>query len=89
MYSESRSFDQANSFASTVIRYAGDYSKEQIQKIINACGKNDQIEHSFEVGSVVNALRKNKNVTDEEVDEWLIEAGLNKFAKVKDEEVDG
>lgn len=89
LYSESRSFDQANSFASTVIRYAGDYSKEQIQKIINACGENDQIEHSFEVGSVVNALRKNKNVTDEEVDEWLIEAGLNKFAKVKDEEVDG
>ncbi|QSX31188.1 hypothetical protein JYB88_06000 [Shewanella cyperi] len=88
LYSESRSFDQANSFASTVIRYAGDYSKEQIQKVINACGKNDQIEYSFEVGSVVNALRKNKNVTDEEVDDWLIEAGLKKFAKVKDEEVE-
>lgn len=88
LYSESRSFDQANSFASTVIRYAGDYSKEQIQKLINACGKNDQIEYSFEVGSVVNALRKNNNVTNEEVDEWLIEAGLKKLAKVKDEEVE-
>lgn len=86
LYSKSRSFDQANSFASTVIRYAGDYTKEQIQKIISACGDNDQIEYSFEVGSVINALRKNKNVTDEEVDEWLVEADLNKFAKIKDEE---
>lgn len=86
LYSESRSFDQANNFASTVIRYAGNYTKEQIQKIISACGDNDQIEYSFEVGSVINALRKNKNVTDEEVDEWLVEADLNKFAKIKDEE---
>lgn len=91
LYSESRNFDQANNFASTVIRYAGDYTKEQIQKIISACGGNDQIEHSFEVGSVINALRKNKNVTDEEVDGWLVEADLKKFAKIKDEEagVDG
>lgn len=91
LYSESRNFDQANNFASTVIRYAGDYTKEQIQKIISACGGNDQIKHSFEVGSVINALRKNKNVTDEEVDGWLVEADLKKFAKIKDEEagVDG
>ncbi|MFB2638479.1 hypothetical protein ACE02P_10655 [Shewanella bicestrii] len=91
LYSESRSFDQANNFASTVIRYAGDYTKEQIHKIIIACGNNDQIEYSFEVGSVINALRKNKNVADEEIDKWLVEANLKKFAKIKDEEpeVDG
>lgn len=91
LYSESRNFDQANSFASTVIRYAGDYSKEQIQKIIRACGENEQIEYSFEIGSVINALRKNKNVTDEEVDDWLLEADLQQFAKVKNEEpeIDG
>lgn len=88
LYSESRSFDQANNFASTVIRYAGDYSKEQIQKIIQTCGKNEQIKYSFEIGSVINTLRKNENVSDEEVDGWLLEADLNKFAKVKDEEVE-
>ncbi|WP_277811965.1 hypothetical protein [Chromohalobacter canadensis] len=89
LYSESRSFEKANDFASTVIRYAGDYSKEQIQKIIIACGENDQIEYSFEIGSVINALRKNKNVTDEKIDEWLQEADLNKFTKVEDDENDG
>ncbi|WMC12206.1 hypothetical protein PU634_07555 [Oceanimonas pelagia] len=86
LYAESRSFDQANSFSSTVIRYAGDYTRDQIRKIIVACGENDQIEYSFEVGTVISALRKNKNVDDDEIDEWLREAGLNKFAKVEDEE---
>ncbi|MCC4272079.1 hypothetical protein LL254_15315 [Marinobacter nauticus] len=85
LYSESRSFEQANNFASTVIRYSADYSKEQIQRIITACGENDQIEHSFEIGSVINALRKNKNVTDEIIDEWLQEADLTKFTKVEDD----
>lgn len=91
LYSESRNFDQANSFASTVIRYAGNYNKSQVQRIIKACGENDQIEHSFEIGSVINALRKNKNVNDDEVDKWLVEVGLKKFAKIKDEkpEIDG
>lgn len=86
LYSESQNFAQANSFASTVIRYVGDYSKEQIQKIISAGGENDQIKYSVEIWSVINALKKNKNVTDEEVDGWLIEAGLEKLVKVKDEE---
>ncbi|MFV8570240.1 hypothetical protein ACNQ6O_03425 [Marinobacter sp. SBS5] len=86
LYAESRSFDQANSFASTVIRYAGDYTRDQIRKIIVACGENDQIEYSFEVGTVISALRKNKSVDDDEIDEWLREADLNKFARVEDEE---
>jgi hypothetical protein len=90
LYSESRNFDRANDFASTVILYAGDYTKEKIQKIVSACGDNDQIKYSFKVGSVINALRKNANVTDEEVDEWLVESDLKKFAKIIDEEeVDG
>lgn len=86
LYAKSKSFDQANSFASTVTRYAGDYTREQIRKIIEACGENDQVENSFEVGTVINALRKNRLVTDEDIDEWLDEVGLNKFVKVKDED---
>jgi hypothetical protein len=88
LYSESRNFDQANNFASTVIRYATDYSKEQIQKIISVCGDNDQIKHSFDVGSVINSLRKNKNANDDEIDGWLVEADLKRFAKIKDNEAD-
>ncbi|EEY91560.1 hypothetical protein HMPREF0026_02855 [Acinetobacter junii SH205] len=88
LYSESRNFDQANNFASTVIRYATDYSKEQIQKIISICGDNDQIKHSFDVGSVINSIRKNKNANDDEIDGWLVEADLKRFAKIKDNEAD-
>lgn len=88
LYSESRNFDQANNFASTVIRYATDYSKEQIQKIISVCGDNDQIKHSFDVGSVINSIRKNKNANDDEIDRWLVEADLKRFAKIKDNEAD-
>lgn len=88
LYSESRNFDQANNFASTVIRYATDYSKEQIQKIISVCGDNDQIKHSFDVGSVINSIRKNKNANDDEIDGWLVEADLKRFAKIKDNEAD-
>lgn len=88
LYSESRNFDQANNFASTVIRYVTDYSKEQIQKIISVCGDNDQIKHSFDVGSVINSIRKNKNANDDEIDGWLVEADLKRFAKIKDNEAD-
>lgn len=88
LYSESRNFDQANNFASTVIRYATDYSKEQIQKIISVCGDNDQIKHSFDVGSVINSIRKNKNANDDEIDGWLVEVDLKRFAKIKDNEAD-
>jgi hypothetical protein len=86
LYSESESFEQANDFAATVIRYAVDYSKKQIEKIISACGGNYQIENSFEIRSVINSLRKNKDVTDENMDEMLVAAGLTNFVKVKDVE---
>lgn len=86
LYSASRNFDQANSFASTVIRHANDYSKEQVQRVIKACGENDQIEYSIEIGSVINALRKNGNVNDDQVNEWLLEVDLEKFVKIKNDE---
>lgn len=85
LYAQSKNFEQANNFASTVTRYAGDYNRDQIQRIIKACGENEQIEYSFEIGTVINAIRKNNNVSDDEVDEWLLESKLNKFVKLKEE----
>ena len=83
LYSESANFDQANSFASTVIRYATEFSKDQVRKLIDACGNNDQIEHSYEIGSVINALRKNSNVNEEEINQWLKNVNLMQFIKEK------
>lgn len=81
LYSESQSFDQANGFASTVKQYASEYTKTQVEKIVRACGENSQIEHSFEMTTVINAMRRNKAVTDEDVDAWLTDVGLEKYAK--------
>ncbi|MGX2029760.1 hypothetical protein [Methylocaldum gracile] len=81
LYVESGSFDQANSFSSTVTRYASDFSREQVERVIRACGENYEIKNSFEVGTVINAMRKNKHVTDAEIDLWLIDVGLREYAK--------
>ncbi len=81
LYAESISFQVANSFSSTVKRYAGEFTKEQVERIITACGENYEINQSFEVGNVINAMRKNKQVNNAEIDSWLINAGLNRYAK--------
>ncbi|MGI3066548.1 hypothetical protein ACRTEL_19230 [Vibrio diabolicus] len=83
LYASSGNFDQANTFATTVIRYAGDYSYSQVNRIVLECGKNDQIEYSFEIGNVINALRRNKFVDDEQVNNWLKEANLTKHIREK------
>ena len=85
LYSNSQNFDQANRFASTIIKHTRDYSKEQIRRIIEACGENSQIEYSNEIRSVINALRKNENINADEIDEWLLEAELDKFTRIKDD----
>lgn len=85
LYAQSNSFEQANSFASTVTFYANYYNKEQIKKIIKACSENNQIKGSREFGAVINALRKNTNVSDDELNEWLLTSNLKEFVKVKDD----
>lgn len=81
LFVESRNFDQANSFASTVSAYALDYSLEQVEKIIKACGDNDQIQYSYHIGSVIGSLRKNEQVGEEQFEAWLVEAELNNYCK--------
>ena len=83
LYSKSGSFDNANFFASTIIRHARDFTKEQIERIINACGENSQIKGSFEVKRVIGALRRNEHVSDEEVDVLLLAADLKEFVEEK------
>lgn len=81
LYAGSQSFDQANSFSSVVARYASDYTKDQVERIIRACGENYEVKESFEVTTVINAMRQNKSVADAEIDEWLEDVGLKKYAK--------
>lgn len=89
LYAESGSFDQANSFSSTVTTNSSDFTKEQVEKVIKACGENYEIKNSFEVGTVINAMRRNKSVTSEEIDLWLNEVGLKEYVKSDSEEDNG
>jgi hypothetical protein len=83
LYDSSGSFDQANSFASTVKRYALDFTNAQIEKIIEVCGENSQIKDSLEVGAVINAVRGNKSVNNEQIDKWLNDVALKEYVKKK------
>lgn len=89
LYADSGSFDQANSFSSTVTTNSSDFTKEQVEKVIRACGENYEIKNSFEVGTVINAMRRNKSVTNEEIDVWLNEVGLKEYVKTESAEENG
>jgi len=86
LFSESSSFDQANSFSPVVTRYASDFNANQVENIVKSCGDNFEIRNSFEVGSVINSLRKNKNVSETEFNDLLRNAGLKEYAKSESEE---
>ena len=81
LYVDSGSYEQANSFSSVVKLHAIDYSKEQIERIIKACGENSQIKESNQVGNVIAALRKNANISDTEMDNWLSEVGMSSYSQ--------
>jgi hypothetical protein len=63
--------------------YAEDFNKEQVKKIIKSCGENYEIRNSFEVATVINALRRNRSVSDENIDSWLAEVNLKQYTKAK------
>ncbi|MCB1948420.1 hypothetical protein [Nitrosomonas sp.] len=81
LYVSSSNFADANSFASTILRYAHDFTKKQVEEIVKESGKNSQIKESIKLTKVINELRKNKEVTNEEFDVWLVDAGLRKYAR--------
>lgn len=80
-YVNSETFDQANSFSSNVISHATDFTKGQVEKIVRASGKNYEIRNSFQIATVINEMRKNKQVTEADVDAWLIDVDLKKYVK--------
>lgn len=80
-YVESGSFEQANNFASMIMKHADEFTKIEVEKLIRACGKNHEIAGSFQMGSVISSLRKNSHVSIKEVNEWLDDVGLKAFVK--------
>ncbi len=74
LYINSKSYDQANKFAGFIKTYSLDFNKAQLEKLVRACYTNSEIIESFEMGSVIASLRKNKNITNDEISAWINEA---------------
>lgn len=88
LYLKSNSFDQANARGTLIASYANEYSPEQVERIIRGAGANDQIEHSFELGAVINSLRQRKKLNVDQFNELLEESGFGKYTSKPEPEED-
>jgi len=80
IYLESPNYDHANEWAKHLELYASDFNENQILRIVTNAAKNDQILHSFELGSLLNILRSRKKISEENFDSLLKANGLSKYA---------
>lgn len=78
-YLSSVTYEQANDRAGLIARDVSDYSAEHVKRIIKGAGANSQIEQSFEISTVINALRKIKKLNPDEFESLLEESGLGKL----------
>jgi len=88
LYLKSKTYDQANTRGALIASYASDYTPEQVERIIRGAGANDQIEYSFELGTVINSLRQRKKLNIGKFDELLEESGLGKYKSNPEPEED-
>lgn len=75
-YVKSANFSEANAIASTIEKYAHDFTLEQIKKIIGGCVENDQIYGSNSMPLVLKSLRKNENISNKVFDLLLLEGKI-------------
>lgn len=83
LYLQSKNFDQANDLAKELSSNASDLTAEHIKRILIGAHKNDQVLFSFELGSLLSALRARKKLSEEEFDALLHEHGLSEYAPAK------
>lgn len=77
-YSDSGSFDKANTRAKTlIIPLTAVMSAKHVKRTIEACGNNGEIKHSFQCKKVIDALRQRKLLPDQDFETLLVENGLS------------
>lgn len=84
-YLKSRSYDEANSWAQYLKPVARDFNQMQIIRIIVGVSKNHQILGSFEIDSLITALRQTKKISEEAFISLLNKNGLDKYNPSTDE----
>lgn len=81
IYLDSRSFDQANSWAKHMIAYSGDFSADHVRRILQHASGNGEGLGSFELGALVSALRKRKTLPSNEFEALLNNHGLEDYVE--------
>ena len=79
IYLSSKSFDQANEWAKFLNSHVPDFNIDQIRRIVTSVSKNDQILRSFELRSLLNILRNQKIIPENEFNDLLDANGLFEY----------
>lgn len=85
LYLESGNFNEANSFAETVIQIVHDATKEQINYLITNISHNSQVSSSNQLSSVIWKIKKSKKYSKDELNKLFKENDLRKYID-KDED---
>lgn len=80
IYLDSPNFDQANEWAKHLAIHASDFNEDQIRRIVTGAAKNEQVLNSFELGALLNVLRRRKKIPEEDFDGLLMTNELSKYA---------
>lgn len=81
-YSQSESFDEANKRAtSLVLPLVSTMKVEHLKAIIEACGSNDELRHSFRRKQIVDALRQQELMPPADFDQLLMKNRLHDGAQ--------
>ena len=85
LYLESGNFNEANSFAETVIQIVHDATKEQINYLITNISHNSQVSSSNQLSSVIWKIKKSKKYSKDELNKLFKGNDLRKYID-KDED---
>jgi hypothetical protein len=79
IYLGSNTFDDANAWAKSMIPYVGDFSSDQVRQLLLEGPQNQNIRKSFQLGSLVSALRNAKKLPVDDFELLLRSNDLDEF----------
>ena len=79
LYSDSKSFHEANEWSPMIISNASDFTPDQQRRILASIAKNDELTESCSASTVISKLRQTKRLPELEFERLLEENGLQTF----------
>lgn len=80
LYVGSPSFDDANARGKYLMSVSGDFSADQIRRVLTNSGRKPDVVGSFQLEAVIKNLRSRQKLPAEEFEQLLVENDLGKYA---------